>query len=62
MTKTVGDYTRLGNVVSTVYLLPKDVATLVVEKARSDDLDEYDEPGKINEFAEFANEIVNAIK
>lgn len=37
-------YTRLGNVVSTVYLLPKDVATLVVEKARSDDLDEYDEP------------------
>ena len=55
-------YTRLGNVVSTVYLLPKDVATLVVEKARSDDLDEYDEPGKINEFAEFANEIVNAIE
>lgn len=55
-------YTRLGNVVSTVYLLPKDVATLVVEKARSDDLDEHDEPGKINEFAEFANEIVNAIE
>lgn len=26
-------YTRLGNVVSTVYLLPKDVATLVVEKS-----------------------------
>ena len=55
-------YTRLGNVVSTVYLLPKDVATLVVEKARSDDLDEYDEPGKINEFAEFANEIINTIQ
>lgn len=55
-------YTRLGNVVSTVYLLPKDVATLVVEKARSDDLDEYDEPGKIDEFAEFANEIINTIQ
>lgn len=55
-------YIRLGNVVSTVYLLPKDVATLVVEKARENVLDEYDEPGKIDEFAEFAKEIINTIE
>lgn len=54
-------YTRLGNAVSTVYLLPKDVATLVIEKAREEDLDEYDEPGKINELAEFAEKIVSAL-
>lgn len=54
-------YTRLGNVVSTVYLLPKNVATLVIEKAREEDLDEYDEPGKINELAEFAEKIVSAL-
>lgn len=55
-------YTRLSGVVSTVYLLPKDVATLVIEKAREEDLDEYDEPGRINELAEFAEKIVNTIK
>lgn len=54
-------YTRLGNAVSIVYLLPKNVATLVIEKAREEDLDEYDEPGKINELAEFAKEIVSAL-
>lgn len=54
-------YTRLGNVVSTVYLLPKNVATLVIEKAREEDLDEYDEPGKINELAEFAEKIVSSL-
>lgn len=57
-------YSRLADIVSTVYNLPNNVSVLVVEQVRTSDLKwyEHDEVSCIDEYAEFAARIIDAIE
>lgn len=55
-------YSRLADVVSTLYNLPNNVSILVIEQVRASDLKwyEHDEVSCIDEYAEFTARIIDA--